>query len=97
MLDGVDVAGKDGDGVTDEEETRAGGVVPVELAVGVSVVAAVVVGKGLTVKVRDALIEQENVVRTEDVGVGVEDIGAKTMAVPVPVREPVWDTVADAS
>ena len=64
-----------------------------------SVGTAVLVDDTLAVLVRDGLAEQDNVDRTEDVGVGVEDeeeIGA-TMAVAVPVRDAVWDTVGDIS
>ena len=64
-----------------------------------SVGTAVRVGDRLPVLVPDGLAEQDSVDQTEEVGVGVEDdktTGA-TAAVAVPVREPVWDTVADAS
>ena len=64
-----------------------------------SVGTAVLVDDRLPVLVPDGLAEQDNVDRAEDVGVGVEDeetTGATT-AVAVPVRDPVGDTVADAS
>ena len=64
-----------------------------------SVGTAVLVDDRLPVLVPDGLAEQESVDRTEDVGVGVEDeetTGA-TMAVAVPVRDTLWDTVVDAS
>ena len=52
----------------------------------------------LAVLTPDGLDEQEYVDRTEDVGVGVDDEEtiAPAAAVAVPVRDPVWDTVADA-
>ena len=53
----------------------------------------------LAVLTPDGLDEQEYVDRTEDVGVGVDDEEtiAPAAAFTVLVREPVWDTVADAA